>query len=197
MARKKKRDGVILSFEARKYLAGKRRNSEHPAMSRAHFAELTGVSKSLIDKRDGEEVGLVSGARSLYQLILDLYDESPTLMPDVISALEGVPREVRSEERALGALINLAAEKGLRHLVSWALGDVEVKREEEVGLAGSAEVTLRAIGRIKDSLRRDAMRADGEDSGPLQDMAADLARVYERFEMFLEKKRGKDGEGSQ
>lgn len=186
-------DGVKLSFEARLALKGERRNSGHPLMSRDEFAELTGVSHSLIVKRDRREVALMKGAESLYQLILDLANEEPAMMSDVIEALAAIPKTERSEERSLGALIDLASRAGKGHVVRWALGDDGAEKEGGGGLAAETLVTVRNIDRIKKSLRRAAKDADGEDARFLADIAADLARIHEKLEMFAEDKGEEEG----
>lgn len=194
-----KREKMRLSFEARLALSGKRPKSEHPKMPRHEFAELTGISAYQVGKRDRGEVAIVKGATALYQLILDLHDEDPGLVPGIIGALKAVPKDARTEGRALAALINFAEDQGKKHLASWAFGDTDAERSEDTDVGDSATTTLHAIERIKNSLRRDAMRADDADAAPLQDMAADLARVYERLQMFIETKKKRRGpaEGSE
>lgn len=99
------------------------------------FSDLTGTSMSAIARREYGQVNFPGTARALYSVIIEL--EKAGLSQEALAALESVPKEDRSEGRALAQLIICAANQNKVNTVRRALGDEDAKDEAEETLNGA------------------------------------------------------------
>lgn len=161
-------------------------------LSMRAFAELTGASQSAIARREYGQVEISGLPESLYRLILEC--DSLDLNQEVLKACESIPKDLRSEDRALMAIMLTCSERGKVDVVRRAMGDASAtEKPADV----SARYTIEKMRLFGQGLEERAKRAPGEASQRYRDAASKLASVIYDIERGAELERSEQDEGSE
>ena len=99
-----------------------RKSLSNGKLSQHDFAELQGRSKSVIYRREADDLGISGTPATLYQLIIELARQGMAFEAE--QAMRSVPETERTEDKALIALVMLCVTSGKATLVNRLTGQV-------------------------------------------------------------------------
>lgn len=161
-------------------------------VSQEVFGALIGRSKSIVVKREGGSVALTGTAQALYVLLAKL-GAVGGLGAEIFEALEGVPKEMRSEASAIMALLLVATAHGRLDLVAEVVGakrgGLERDDEEEDEVPDdnrNVEGTLRLFGDADTVFQSKARASSHRVRAGWAEARKMLAALTKQIEMNLE-----------
>lgn len=165
---------------ARKLLGNKR-------VTQQQWADLTGVHKTVIARRETNKLGISGTAASLYDLIRGLCSRDERYRHDILSELEAVEGD-KSEGKAFAALIVLALDRGHRDLVRRVMAgsDVEVADEEEHRM--NVKATLDVLSVIKADLEHEEKHIDASELAEFKEFAEHVNGLQYKLKRWVERR---------
>lgn len=132
---------------ARKLLGSKK-------VTQQQWADLTGVHKTVIARRETNKLGIGGTAASLYDLIRGLSSLEKIYRHEILSELESV-EGAKSEGKAFAALIVFALDRGHRDLVRRVMAGSEVEIADEEERRMNVKATLDVLSIIQADLEQE------------------------------------------
>ena len=160
-----------------------------PKLTQTDFAELTGVSMGLISQREREILDIKGPALTLYNLIA--HCGRINFGDKVRETLEAVPKEERTEQTAVTALVLMMIREGHLETAAEALGVTPDKIEaaasdtKEGGLEDVVASNVRLLKGISESLEDAAKKAPPATAARLREAASKMASVIYDVERGL------------
>lgn len=165
---------------ARKLLGNKK-------ITQQQWADLTGIHKTVVARRETKKLGIGGTAASLYDLVRGLCSKDEKYRHDILAELEAVEGD-KSEGKAFAALIVFALDRGHRDLVRRVMAgsDVEIADKEEHRM--NVKATLDVLSVIQADLEQEEKHIEERELAEFKEFAEHINGLQYKLKRWVERR---------